>query len=38
LTDPFQTFLDDRALSTGGGCDHYPTFVVEIASEFKGIR
>jgi hypothetical protein len=35
LTDPFQTFLHDPALGTGRGCDHYPTFMVEIAGDLR---
>ncbi len=38
LTDPFQTFLHDRALSMCGGCDHYPTFMIEIADELKCMK
>ena len=38
LTDPFQTFLHNPALSTGRGIGHHPSFVIEIAGEMRGVR
>jgi hypothetical protein len=37
LTNPFQTFLHNPALSTGGARGHHPAFVIEIAGEIPGV-